>query len=129
MGEGGGEEGGGRGGTANSRVCGQEDGGLIINPRIIHVQLYIYKLYMYKLFIHRKNRFSIFPSPAGMSLTKLSLGGNHEIIPTQGEFGKRHPGWGREYRIAFFTVTCKCTVHNSYPVFILVDMRVDLLHF
>ncbi len=29
-----------------------------------------------------------FPSPAGMSLTKLSLGGNIFIIPGQGEFGK-----------------------------------------
>ncbi len=27
--------------------------------------------------IHRKKSFSIFPSPAGMSLTKLSLGGNN----------------------------------------------------
>ncbi len=33
--------------------------------------------------MHRKKIFSIFPSPAGMSLTKL---------------------WGREYRKAFFTV-------------------------
>ncbi len=30
--------------------------------------------------VHRKNSFSIFPSPAGMSLTKLSLGGNCEVI-------------------------------------------------
>jgi hypothetical protein len=29
-----------------------------------------------------------FPSSAGMSLTKLSLGGNNLIYPTQGEFGK-----------------------------------------
>ncbi len=27
--------------------------------------------------IHRKKSFSIFPSPAGVSLTKLSLGGNN----------------------------------------------------
>ncbi len=26
------------------------------------------------------------------------------IIPAQGEFGKWHPGWGRECRKAFFTV-------------------------
>jgi hypothetical protein len=38
--------------------------------------------------VHREKSFSIFPSPAGMSLTKLSLGGNHEIIPVQGDFGK-----------------------------------------
>jgi hypothetical protein len=40
---------------------------------------------------HRKKSFSIFPSPAGMSLTKLFLGGNNlydVIIPGQGEFGK-----------------------------------------
>ncbi len=30
--------------------------------------------------IHRKKSFSIFPSPAGMSLTKLSLGGNNDVI-------------------------------------------------
>jgi hypothetical protein len=29
---------------------------------------------------HRKKRFSIFLSPAGMSLTKLSLGGNNDVI-------------------------------------------------
>jgi hypothetical protein len=29
----------------------------------------------------------IFPSPAGMSLTKLSKAGNNSIIPGQGEFG------------------------------------------
>jgi hypothetical protein len=28
-----------------------------------------------------KKRLAIFPSPAGMSLTKLSLGGNNYIIP------------------------------------------------
>jgi hypothetical protein len=32
------------------------------------------------LFTHRKQSFSIFPSPAGMSLTKLSLGGNNDDI-------------------------------------------------
>ncbi len=29
---------------------------------------------------HRKKSFSIFPSPAGMALTKLSLGGNNDVI-------------------------------------------------
>jgi hypothetical protein len=38
--------------------------------------------------IHRKKRLAIFPSPAGMSLTKLSLVGNNLIIPAQREFGK-----------------------------------------
>jgi hypothetical protein len=29
--------------------------------------------------VHRKKSFLIFPSPAGMSLTKLSLGGNNDV--------------------------------------------------
>ncbi len=43
--------------------------------------------------LHRKKSFSIFPSPAGMSLTKLSLGRSNlyvydAIISDLGEFGK-----------------------------------------
>jgi hypothetical protein len=30
--------------------------------------------------LHRKRSFLIFPSPAGMSLTKLFLGGNNDVI-------------------------------------------------
>jgi hypothetical protein len=40
------------------------------------------------LAIHCKKRFAVFPSPDGMSLTKLPLGGNKLIIPGQGEFVK-----------------------------------------
>ncbi len=32
------------------------------------------------MFVRRKKSFSIFPSAARMSLTKLSLGGNNDII-------------------------------------------------
>ncbi len=39
-----------------------------------------------------------------MSLTKLSLAETNLIIPGQGEFGKCHPGWGRETANLFFTV-------------------------
>jgi hypothetical protein len=43
-----------------------------------------------------------------MSLTKPFLGGNYDVIYKlflpRGEFGKWHPGWGRENRKAFFTV-------------------------
>jgi hypothetical protein len=46
----------------------------------------------------------IFPSPAGMSLIKLSLDGKNLIIPVQGEFDHCHPGWGRENGKSFFTV-------------------------
>jgi hypothetical protein len=48
--------------------------------------------------IHCKKRLTIFPSPVGMSLTKLSLAGNILIIPGEGELGKLHPGWGQENR-------------------------------
>ncbi len=48
--------------------------------------------------LHCKKRLAVFPSPAGMSLTKLSLDGENLIIPVQGEIGKWHPGWGRENR-------------------------------
>ncbi len=37
--------------------------------------------------IHCEKRLATFPSPAGMSLTKLSLAGNNQIIFRQGEFG------------------------------------------
>jgi hypothetical protein len=35
----------------------------------------------------KKKRLAIFPSPAGMSLTKLFLARNDYIIPRHGEFG------------------------------------------
>jgi hypothetical protein len=38
--------------------------------------------------LHCKKRLTIFLSPAGMSLTKLSLAVSNLIIPSQGEFGK-----------------------------------------
>jgi hypothetical protein len=37
--------------------------------------------------LHCKKRLAVFPSLAGMSLTKLSLAGTNLIIPGQGEFG------------------------------------------
>jgi hypothetical protein len=37
-------------------------------------------------FHHCKKRLSNFPSPAGMSITKLSLARNNLVIPGQGEF-------------------------------------------
>jgi hypothetical protein len=57
-------------------------------------------------------RLATIPSSAGMSLTKLTLGGNHLIIPASGEFGKWHPGWDESVAKLFFTV-------YLYPVQIL----------
>jgi hypothetical protein len=45
------------------------------------------KDYSEKGSLHCKKRLTIFPSPARMSLTKLSLDRNNLIIPVQGEFG------------------------------------------
>jgi hypothetical protein len=64
---------------------------------MIGVKMPSYLQYVYGVFkkavcdflpLHCKRSFSIFPSPAGRSLTKLSLDGNNLIIPGQGEFGK-----------------------------------------
>jgi hypothetical protein len=40
-----------------------------------------------QIYIQCKKKVSHFQSPAGMSLTKLSLAGNSLIIPGRGEFG------------------------------------------
>jgi hypothetical protein len=40
-----------------------------------------------KTHTHCNKDFAIFPSPAWMSLTKLSLAEKNLIIPSQGEFG------------------------------------------
>jgi hypothetical protein len=37
--------------------------------------------------LHCKKRLAIFPSPAGMSLTKFTLAENNLFFPGQGEFG------------------------------------------
>ncbi len=57
---------------------------------------------------------AVFLSPAGMSLTKLSLAGKNSIILGQGEFGKWHAAWGRENRLTF--LQCSFIQHRYlYP--------------
>jgi hypothetical protein len=51
-----------------------------------------------------------------MSPTKLSLGGKSQIIPAQGEFGKRHLGWRRECRLPFFQCMCRRGDHGQQGV-------------
>ncbi len=51
---------------------------------------------------HCKKRLPVFPSPAGMSLTKLSLAGINLIIPVQGEFGKWHTSSGGKTANLFY---------------------------
>jgi hypothetical protein len=38
--------------------------------------------------VHCKKELAVFPSPAGMSMIKLFLGGNNLIFPVQGEFNQ-----------------------------------------
>jgi hypothetical protein len=51
-----------------------------IFPSLAGMSLSKFSLARNNLYMHRKKSFSIFPSPAGMSLTKLSLGGNYDVI-------------------------------------------------
>ncbi len=73
--------------------------------------------------LQRKKSFSILPSPAGMSLTKLSLGRNnllyirrHNSRPGR-VWWVTYPGWGQEYWKAFLQCTVtqaqKCCSHVS----------------
>ncbi len=68
--------------------------------------LYILELRLTGIVLHCEKRFVIFPSPAGMSLTKLSLDGNSLIIPVQGEFGQCRdiPAGNRKSVIFFYSV-------------------------
>jgi hypothetical protein len=87
--------------------CGSWGGGRGLEPIITKAKsVGIFQYYPFharykrphqdKYIRHCKKRLTIFPSPAGMSLTKLSLTGNNLIIAGQGEFGKVHSDWGRE---------------------------------
>ncbi len=55
--------------------------------------------------VHCKKRLAIFPTPAMMSLTKISLAGNNHIFPSQGEFAWLVTSWlGTGKSLTFFTV-------------------------
>jgi hypothetical protein len=51
------------------------------------IAIFLPKKVAKKVMEHCKKRLRIFLSPAGMSLTKLSLAGNNLIFPGQSEFG------------------------------------------
>jgi hypothetical protein len=53
----------------------------------VHTPYQFPEIYLQTKRLHCKKRLSFFPSPAGMSLIKLSMAGNNLIIPGQGEFG------------------------------------------
>ncbi len=59
--------------------------------------------------LHCKKRLAIFPSPAGMSLTKISLAGNNQIIPRE-QLNFSPPG-------RVWLVTSRLGTGNSITVF------------
>jgi hypothetical protein len=54
---------------------------------ILVIAIFLPKKVSKKVMEHCKKRLRIFLSPAGMSLTQLSLAGNNLIFPGQSEFG------------------------------------------
>ncbi len=56
---------------------------------------------------YAKKKVIDFPSPAGMSLTKLPLGWNYEIIPAQGEFVSNIPTGDGKSDNLFYSVRKK----------------------
>ncbi len=70
--------------------------------------------YFQNLILHCKKRLAIFPSPAGMSLTKLSLGGNNQIIPAQDEFGQWNDILAGGGEMAYPFLQCSIMAHVKY---------------
>jgi hypothetical protein len=66
-----------------------------------------------------ESRFAVFPSPAGMSLTKLSLAGKNLIIPGRGELGKHVIPAGDGKTASIFL---QCILYGSFALFYLNDI-------
>jgi hypothetical protein len=76
----------------------------LLSSELCHFQLRINCIFA-QLPVHHKKSFSILPSPAGMSLTKLPVGGNYDVMYKlfllRESLVSDIPAWGREYRKAF----------------------------
>ena len=59
------------------------------------------------VWLHCKKILAIFASPAGMSLTKLSLAGNNLIISGQEEFGYIQAGDGKIANLFYSVLSAK----------------------
>jgi hypothetical protein len=79
--------------------------------QIINGYLYLLFSLLFILWsiIHRKKRFTSFPSPAGMSLTKLPLGRNNSVMTSlfPPKFGSDIPAGDGKLANFFFTVYAK----------------------
>jgi hypothetical protein len=60
----------------------------IFNTSFMKIVFDSAEIFDFQTFLHCKKRLAIFPPPARMSLTQLSLAGKNLTIPGQGEFGK-----------------------------------------
>jgi hypothetical protein len=69
-----------------SKRIAKKDAGHVLFEFLFHGEAGLCRLSTNDTLIKKGDR--LFPSPAGMSLTKLSLAGNNLSIPGQGEFGK-----------------------------------------
>jgi hypothetical protein len=86
------------------QVLGQQDINNFMEPIVGPFRQFIFVLFCLITYLKRL-RLANFPSPAGMSFSKLLLAGNNLFIPDQGEFGKWHPGcMGTGKRLTLFTV-------------------------
>ncbi len=81
---------------SQTHECRNWDWGRGILSLGIHKLDFRYSVLCWFLSPHCKKGLAVFPSPAGMSLIKLFLGGNNLVFPAQREFDQWHPGWGRE---------------------------------
>ncbi len=70
---------------------------------------------------HRKKSFSVFPSPAGMSLTKLSLGGNidviHKLFPPRESLVSDIPAGDSNIEQLFLQCTVQLTTKPTISLF------------
>ncbi len=81
--------------------------------------LYLIKAVIAQVLVHCKKRLTIFPSQAGMSLTKASLAGNNLVIP---ELVSDIPAGDRKIANLFYSVACSLLsdsyMYPQYPVFL-----------
>jgi hypothetical protein len=72
---------------------------------------------MYLLYIHSEKKLAFSPSPARMSLTKLSLGGNYYIIPVRESLVSDIPaGDGKNYNLFYSVIIYRPSI-TKVPVY------------
>jgi hypothetical protein len=70
----------------------------------------------FSVLVHCKNRFTIFPSPAGMSLTKLSLAAGNNLTSRE-SLVSDIPAWDGKIDNLFLHCTVLTPVHHNLSFF------------